>query len=165
MPCSPSRCEECAAGRCAWSLSPCWPAHITASPGADPISVASLEDETLLLFPRELAPGYYDRVIAACEQAGFEPRVRAFADPPPQAMVARLRTTREVGVPPASFAYHSAAADPGVVARKIVQPEITAQWSILWPARAQSEAIARFLESARRCSEESGWLSPPGPDS
>jgi hypothetical protein len=33
-----------------------------------------------------------------------------------------------------------------------------AEWSILWPARAQSEAIVRFLESARRCSEESGWL-------
>jgi hypothetical protein len=79
-------------------------------------------------------------------------------------MVARLRTTREVGLPPASFAYHSAAADPGVVARKIVQPEITAQWSILWPAGAQSEAIARFLESARRCSDENSWLSLPVPD-
>jgi hypothetical protein len=132
--------------------------------GTDPVPVASLEHETLLLFPRELAPGYYDRAIAACEQSGFQPRVRAFADPPPQAMVARLRTTREVGLPPASFAYHSAAADPGVVARKIVQPEITAQWSILWPARAQSEAIARFLESARRCSDGNGWLSQPGPD-
>src|SRR6266566_4052703 len=132
--------------------------------GTDPIPVASLENETLLLFPRELAPGYYDRVITACEQSGFQPRIRAFTDPPPQAMVARLRTTREVGLPPASFAYHSAAADPGVVARKIVQPEITAQWSILWPARAQSEAIARFLESARRCSDENGWLSLPVPD-
>jgi DNA-binding transcriptional LysR family regulator len=130
----------------------------------DPIPVTSLENETLLLFPRELAPGYYDRVIAACEQSGFQPRIRAFTDPPPQAMVARLRTTREVGLPPASFAYHSAAADPGVVARKIVQPEITAQWSILWPAGAQSEAIARFLESAHRCSDENGWLSLPVPD-
>jgi len=131
--------------------------------GTDPVPVASLENETLLLFPRELAAGYYDRVIAACEQSGFQPQVRAFADPPPQAMVARLRTTREVGLPPASFAYHSAAADPGVVARKIVQPEITAQWFILWPARAQSEAIVRFLESARRCSDENGWLSLPVP--
>jgi hypothetical protein len=63
-------------------------------------------------------------VVAACEQSGFEPRVRAFADPPPQAMVARLRTTREVGLPPASFAFHAAAAEPEVVARTIVQPGI-----------------------------------------
>jgi len=124
----------------------------------DSVPLTSLENETLLLFPRELAPGYYDRVIAACEQSGFQPRVRTFTDPPPQAMVARLRATREVGLPPASFAFHAAAAEPGVVARKIVQPEIPVEWSILWAARAQSAAIARFLESARRCSEENGWL-------
>jgi DNA-binding transcriptional LysR family regulator len=126
--------------------------------GSDPVPVTSLADETLLLFPRELAPGYYDRVVAACEQHGFQPQIRAFADPPPQAMVARLRTTHEVGLPLESFARHAAAADPAVVARKIVQPEITAEWSILWPARGQYEAIMRFLESARRCSEENGWL-------
>jgi DNA-binding transcriptional LysR family regulator len=78
----------------------------------DSIPLTSLENETLLLFPRELAPGYYDRVIAACEQSGFQPRVRAFTDPPPQAMVARLQATREVGLPPASFAFHAAAAEP-----------------------------------------------------
>jgi len=126
--------------------------------GADSIPLTSLENETLLLFPRELAPGYYDRVIAACEQSGFQPRVRTFTDPPPPAMVARLRATREVGLPPASFAFHAAAAEPGVVARKIVQPEIPVEWSILWAARAQSAAIARCLESARRCSEKNGWL-------
>jgi DNA-binding transcriptional LysR family regulator len=125
---------------------------------ADSIPLTSLENETLLLFPRELAPGYYDRVIAACEQSGFQPRVRTFTDPPPQAMVARLLATREVGLPPASFAVHAAAAEPGVVARKIVQPGIPVEWSILWAARAQSAAIARFLESARRCSEGNGWL-------
>ena len=124
----------------------------------DPIPLASLENETLLLFPRELAPGYYDRVIAACEQSGFQPRVKTFTDPPPQAMVARLRATREVGLPPAAFAVHAAAAEPGVAARKIVQPEIRVVWSILWAARTQSAAVARFLESARRCSEENGWL-------
>ena len=123
----------------------------------DSIPLTSLENETLLLFPRELAPDHYDRIIAACEEVGFQPRVRTFADPPPQAMVARLLVTREVGLPPASFAFHAAAAEPGVVARKIVQPEILAEWSILWPARAQSAAIVRFLESARRCSEQNGW--------
>src|SRR6185503_13230898 len=40
--------------------------------GADPVPLASLANETLLLFPRELAPGYYDRIVAACEQAGFQ---------------------------------------------------------------------------------------------
>jgi hypothetical protein len=62
---------------------------------------------------------------------------------------------------PASFAFHSAQAEPGVVARKIINPQILAEWSILWPARAQSAAVARFLESARRCAAEEHWLPPP----
>jgi len=129
--------------------------------GADPIPLAGLENETVLLFPRELAPAYYDRIVAACEQAGFQPRVEAFTDPPPQAMLARLQTGREVGLPPASFAFHAAAAETGLIARRIVEPEIVAEWSILWAERAQSAAIARFLESARRCAEEHDWLSSP----
>jgi len=124
----------------------------------DPVPLASLADETLLAFPRELAPRHYDRIIAACEQAGFQPRVQTFADPPPQAMVARLRATREVGLPPASFAFHAGAAEPGIVARRIVEPEILLEWTILWAAHARSVAIARLLESARRCAEENGWL-------
>jgi DNA-binding transcriptional LysR family regulator len=127
--------------------------------GLDPIPVGRLENETLLLFPRELAPTYYDRVIAGCEAAGFQPRVRTFSDPPPQAMVARLRRTREVGLPPASFAFHAAAAQFGVLARTLVEPTISVDWSLVWAGRTRSEAIARFLGSARRCSVENSWLS------
>src|SRR5882672_7502633 len=65
----------------------------------DPVPLGRLERETLLLFPRELAPTYYDRVVAACEQSGFQPRIRTFTDPPPQAMLARLQATHEVGLP------------------------------------------------------------------
>jgi DNA-binding transcriptional LysR family regulator len=128
---------------------------------ANSIPLASLANETLLLFPRELAPAYYDRIIAACEQSGFQPRVRAFPDPPPQAMLARLPAGREVNLAPASYGLHAAAADPGVIARKIGQPEILAEWSILWPARSQSAAITSFLDSARRCADENDWLRSP----
>ena len=127
----------------------------------DPVQLGRLETETLLLFPRELAPTYYDRVIAACEQSGFQPQIRTFADPPPPAMVARLRTTHEVGLPPASFAFHAAAAQLGVVARTLVEPTISVDWSLVWAPRAQSGAIARLLESARRCAEENEWLGAP----
>ena len=128
---------------------------------ANSIPLADLEHETLLLFPRELAPAYYDRIMKACERAGFQPDVRAFPKPPVHAMLARLLGAREVGLIPASFAFHSAQAEPGVVARKIVNPQILAEWSILWPARAQSAAIARFLDSARRCATDNDWLPRP----
>jgi len=124
----------------------------------DPIPLTSLASETLLLFPRELAPDYYDHIISACNEAGFEPRVTAFPNPPFHAMLARLPAGREVNLAPASFALHAAAAETGVVARRLVDPEIPAEWSMVWAQRAQSAAITRFLESARRCSEEHGWL-------
>ena len=127
--------------------------------GASPIPLTALENETLLAFPRELAPAYYDAIITACEQAGFQPRIRAFPDPPLQAALARLQAGHEVSLAPATYAFHATAAEPGVVARKVVQPEITAEWSILWGARAQSPAIARFLESTLQCARENGWVA------
>jgi DNA-binding transcriptional LysR family regulator len=133
--------------------------HRLADAGVVPL--ASLANETLLLFPRELAPAHYDRVIAACEQAGFEPRIKAFPDPPLPAMLARLPAGREVCLASASFALNAAAGDPGIVAREIAEPGIRAEWSILWPARARSAAITRFLDSARRCSAENDWLCWP----
>jgi DNA-binding transcriptional LysR family regulator len=128
---------------------------------ASVVPLASLANETLLLFPRELAPAHYDGIVAACEQAGFEPRVTSFPDPPPQATLARLPAGREVSLAPASFGRHAAAAEPGIVARELAGPAILANWSIVWPARTQSAAVTRFLDSARRCAHENKWLSPP----
>ena len=129
--------------------------------GTDPISLASLKNETLLLFPRELAPAYYDHIVAACEESGFEPRIASFANPPPQAMLARLQSGHEVGLPPASLGVHAAGADSGLIARKLAVPGIVGEWSILWAARAASGAVTRFLESARRCADEHEWLGWP----
>jgi DNA-binding transcriptional LysR family regulator len=132
--------------------------HRLANPSS--ISLVDLKDETLLLFPRELAPSYYDRIMERCERAGFQPRVTAFPKPPVHAMLARLLGAREIGLIPASFAFHLAQAQPGIVAREIVGPQILAEWSILWSKRAQSAAIERFLGSARRCAIDNRWLTP-----
>jgi DNA-binding transcriptional LysR family regulator len=128
---------------------------------AGSISLRELRDEPLLLFPRQLAPAYYDRIVAACERAGFQPRIQTFQDPPVNAMLARLPGGREIGLTPASLAIHAADAGPDIVARKIVDPVIQAELSILWPARAPSAAVAHFLDSARRCATDNGWIAAP----
>jgi DNA-binding transcriptional LysR family regulator len=123
--------------------------------GARSIRLADLADETLL-FPRELAPAYYDRIIGAFEHAAIHPRVSALRNP--AASLARLVNVREVGLIPASFAFHLAEAQDGIVARDVVRPKILAEWSIVWSAGITSAAVARFLDSARRCAADSGWL-------
>jgi DNA-binding transcriptional LysR family regulator len=120
------------------------------------IRVADLAKEALLMFPRDLAPAYYDRIIAAFERAGVQPRVTALRNP--AASLARLLNVREVGLVPASFAFHLAEAQDGIVARHVVRPKILAEWSILWSTGTSSAAVARFLESARRCAADNGWL-------
>jgi DNA-binding transcriptional LysR family regulator len=125
------------------------------------ISLAELEDETLLLFSRELAPTYYDRIMDGCERAGFKPRVNAPDKPPVLASLARLLRAREVGLIPASFAFHLADAQPGIVAREIVGRQILAEWSILWSVHNKSVSLEQFIDSARRCATDNDWLPPP----
>jgi len=130
---------------------------------ASEVPLNSLQHETILLFPRELSPTHYDYIVAACEQSGFQPRIKAIRNAPPQAMLARLQTGREVGLTPASFAFHAVQAAPDVVARRIVQPEVLDKWSIVWPAHGQSAAIERVLDTARRCATENDWLPTQEP--
>lgn len=128
--------------------------------GAPSISLIELRDETLLIFPRPLAPAYYDRIVAACNNAGFEPRIQTFEDPPVNAMLARLPTGREVGLTPASFALQAASGTSGLLAREIVDPMILAELSMLWRSDDPSGAIATFLDSARLYSQRNGWVQP-----
>ena len=39
------------------------------------VRLADLAQDTMILFPRHTAPGYYDMFISACRRAGFTPRV------------------------------------------------------------------------------------------
>ncbi|RPF19902.1 LysR substrate-binding domain-containing protein [Myceligenerans xiligouense] len=128
---------------------------------APKIPLAQLRDETLLLFPRRLAPAYYDGIVAACQEAGFSPDIRAFEDPPVNAMLARLSGGREVGLAPASFAEHAANLGSSLTVRDVVDPQIAADLSMMWPTTDHSPAVAGVLATARRCAERHGWLRGP----
>jgi hypothetical protein len=105
---------------------------------------------------QDVRAAYDDCIVAACERAGFQPRIQSFQDTPVNAMLARLPGGREVGLTPASFAIHVAEAAPDIVAREIVDPLILAELSIPWPGRGPSAAVARFLDSARSCAAANG---------
>ncbi|WP_250007831.1 LysR family transcriptional regulator [Actinoplanes sp. M2I2] len=117
-----------------------------------------LKEETLLLFPRRLAPAYYDDIVAACQEAGFSPDILAFDEPPVSAWLARLSSGREVGLAPSAFAEHAARAGTEIVRRDVIEPSIMAKLSLTWDSNDPSPAMASVLASARRCAERHGWL-------
>lgn len=125
---------------------------------APKIPLAELRDETLLLFPRRLAPAYYDGIVAACQEAGFSPRTRTFEDPPVNAMLARLSSGHEVGLAPASFAEHAGNLGTTLTVRDVVDPSVTADLSMLWATDDPSPALVSVLATARRCAGDHGWL-------
>lgn len=45
----------------------------------DSIDLRDLASETFILYPRAVRPGIADAIVAACEQAGFSPRVGQYA--------------------------------------------------------------------------------------
>ncbi|KRV88150.1 LysR family transcriptional regulator [Aeromonas veronii] len=45
--------------------------HPKAKPG--PLPLASLKDESFILFPHAIGPGLYDGIVGLCREAGFEP--------------------------------------------------------------------------------------------
>lgn len=51
------------------------PAHHRLARTRRPVDLADLAQDGFILFPRDLAPGLYDLVIATCRDAGFAPRV------------------------------------------------------------------------------------------
>jgi DNA-binding transcriptional LysR family regulator len=48
---------------------------VVGSQGLEQIELASLRDETVELWPHEMASGYCDAMIGACRMAGFEPNI------------------------------------------------------------------------------------------
>ena len=41
--------------------------------GSRSVALTALAEETLILFPRSVGPGFYDSIIASCQRAGFTP--------------------------------------------------------------------------------------------
>lgn len=122
------------------------------------IPLRLLQEEPLLLFPRQLAPAYYDEIVATCQEAGFSPNIRAFRKPPVSAWLARLSSGHEVGLAPSAFAEHAARAGTEIVRRDVIEPAIMARLSLTWASNDPSPTMVSVLASARQCAERNGWL-------
>ena len=116
------------------------------------VSLAELSAETFEVWPRDMAPGYYDAVVAACRYAGFEPTIDQQAAG--NTVWGNIARGRGVGVVVSSAARQLASGLTLVP----LEPAPTLTIDLAWPAERMSPALRRVLEIADRVSVEHAWL-------
>jgi DNA-binding transcriptional LysR family regulator len=112
------------------------------------IDLAALATEAFILFPRELAPGLYDPIIAICQAAGFSPQVVQECIQM-QTIVSLVSANMGVSILPESI---QEVQRQGVVYRPIRASTLSvdklATIAIVWRLNDDSSTMHRLLEIA-----------------
>ena len=110
------------------------------------ISLQSLAQETLIMFPRSIAPVLYDEVMSACQRAGFSPQLGQESTQVASA-VSMVAAGFGVSIVPQSIRQVTAT---GVTYHAIDGPGPKAQIVIAYRSTEFSKVVRDFLEVARR---------------
>ena len=102
-----------------------------------------LRYEQVELWPRDMAPGYYDAVTTACRAAGFEPRLDA--DGAGSTVWSHLTEGRGVGLVVSSMAAHLPA---GITVARIEPPGESREASTAYGLRTPPVFAAAHPASA-----------------
>src|SRR5712672_2371999 len=109
------------------------------------LEIKDLADETFVLYPRAERPGLADTVIAACEKAGFSPRVKQYT-PQLSSTINLVAASLGVSIVPRSMQ----GLQPQAVSYKRLRDQhLTALLGIAQRADESSAPILRFIEIAR----------------
>jgi DNA-binding transcriptional LysR family regulator len=121
--------------------------------GRDEVDLSELKDERFEVWPREVAPGYYDVVVGACRAAGFEPMLDTHGA---GAWVWCDDIVRGRGV---GLIVESASGQfpPGIEVVDLAPPRPTLAINAVWAEDNEQPAIERFLDSATSLAAEQGW--------
>jgi len=116
------------------------------------IELGALRDETLELWPREMAPGYYEAIIAACHSAGFEPNVDQHGAG--STGWGYIAEGRGVGLVVSSLVERL---PRGVKLLDLAPPRPMLTVNAVWRGDQELPAIERLFETAKQLSQERHW--------
>jgi DNA-binding transcriptional LysR family regulator len=119
---------------------------------AQQIKLASLRNETLELWPHEMAPGYYDAIIGACRTAGFEPQVDQHGAG--STAWGYIADGRGIGLVVSSLVEQLPS---GVKLVDMAPPRPMLTVNAVWRADLEFPPIDRFFESAKQLAHERHW--------
>lgn len=111
-----------------------------------PVPLAALAEEPLVALPRSISPAYFDRQVAACRAAGFEPvAVREVGSA--MAQLAIVAAGLGVALVSAAMARLS---PPGVGFRPLAAPVESVGVALVWNAERDTEAARLARATAAR---------------
>ena len=116
------------------------------------IQLASLADRLFEVWPRDMAPGFYDAVIGTCRTAGFEPQLDEQATG--NTVWGNLARGRGVALINASLAEQL---PRGITLVELAPPTATLTYDAVWH-QGELPLIQRSLEVAAQLAREAGWL-------
>jgi DNA-binding transcriptional LysR family regulator len=116
------------------------------------IELPSLRNETLELWPHEMAPGYYDAIIAACRTAGFEPKVDQHGAG--STVWGYIADGRGVGLVVSSLIEQL---PHGIKLIDLTPPRPMLTVNAVWRHDHEPPAIERVFETAKRLAREHHW--------
>jgi DNA-binding transcriptional LysR family regulator len=119
------------------------------------LEITDLADETFVLYPRTERPGLADTVIAACEKAGFVPKVKQYT-PQLSSTINLVAASLGISIVPGSMKDLQPQA---VTYKRLRGQRLTALLGIAHRAGESSAPILRFIEIARGAATSAG--TPP----
>ena len=106
------------------------------------IAVKKLSDERFILFPRELAPGLFDKVIGVGERAGFSLHIGQQAIQM-QTIIGLVSANLGIAIVPACM---QALQRPDVVYRRLTPKSPFMETSLAWRLHDSSPSLTSFLK-------------------
>jgi DNA-binding transcriptional LysR family regulator len=125
--------------------------------GARAVELDELRDELFLVWPRTMAPGFHDAVLAACRAAGFEPRTDEFGA---GGSTAWGRIARGEGVV-LTVASNRDAIQRGIAVVDLAPPVPTMTIDAVWRRDVSLPALQRFIDVAQATARRRGWIAEP----
>ena len=121
------------------------------------LRIADLEGQTMIVVPKELAPGFHERICDLCAARGFAPALidQSVPDTREPLLAHLARHADLVFVGPVSMASTSW---EGVVHVPIADPDAVLGLSLIWSARGPSTTAALAIAAADAVAERERWL-------
>jgi len=119
----------------------------------DHVSLSELAEELFELWPREMAPGFYDAVLSACRDAGFEPTLDEHAAG--STVWRNIAHGRGVALVVGSLIDQ---VPRGITLLKLADPRPVLIIDLVWHRETASPAVKHVLQAASDVSVERDWF-------